>query len=57
MGPQKTPIEKTWEINVETDSINIDILGANLNCLLSMIKAINIPQYMTVIMSNRSQKK
>lgn len=29
MGPQKTPIEKTQEINVETDLINIDILGAN----------------------------
>ena len=29
MGAQKTPIQKTYEINIATDSINIDILGAN----------------------------
>ena len=29
MGAQKTPIQKTYEINIATYSINIDILGAN----------------------------
>ena len=29
MGAQKTPIQKTYEINVERESINIDFLGAN----------------------------
>ena len=29
MGAQKTLTQKTWEINVGTDSINIDFLGAN----------------------------
>ena len=29
MGAQKTPIQKTYEINVERESINIDFLGSN----------------------------
>ena len=29
MGAQKTPIQKTYEINVGQDSINIDFLGSN----------------------------
>ena len=29
MGAQKTPIHKTYEINVGTDSIIVDFLGAN----------------------------
>ena len=29
MGVQKTPIQKTYEINVGQDSINIDFLGSN----------------------------
>ena len=29
IGAQKIPIQKTYEINVGTDSINIDFLGAN----------------------------
>ena len=29
MGPQKTLIQKTYEINVGQDSLDIDILGAN----------------------------
>ena len=29
MGAQKTPIQKTYGINIGTDSINIDFLGAN----------------------------
>ena len=29
MGAQKTPIQKTYEINVERESINIDFLGTN----------------------------
>ena len=28
MGAQKTPIQKVYEINVGTDSVNIDYLGA-----------------------------
>ena len=56
MGAQKTLIQKTYEINICTDSINIDFLEVNrqstdLNYLVSMIKVINIPQYMTVTTS------
>ena len=29
MGAQKTPIQKTYKINLGTDSINIDFLGVN----------------------------
>ena len=29
IGAQKTPIEKTYEINVGKDSLNIDILASN----------------------------
>lgn len=29
MGAEKTPIQKTYEINIEQDSINVDFLGAN----------------------------
>ena len=29
MGTQKTPIQKTYEIIVGQDSINIDFLGSN----------------------------
>ena len=29
MGAQKTPIQKTYEINVGQDSLDIDVLGAN----------------------------
>ena len=29
MGGQKTPIQKTYEINVGQNSISIDFLGAN----------------------------
>ena len=29
MGSQKTPLQKTYEINVGQDSIDIDFLGAN----------------------------
>ena len=29
IGEQKIPIEKTYEINTGTDTINVDILGAN----------------------------
>ena len=29
MGTQKTPLQKTYEINVGQDSIDIDFLGAN----------------------------
>ena len=29
MSAQKTPIQKTYEINIGQDSINIDFLGAN----------------------------
>ena len=29
MGPQKTLIQKTYEINVGQDSLDIDILGTN----------------------------
>ena len=29
MGAQKTPIRKTYEINVGLDSLNIDFLGSN----------------------------
>ena len=29
MGTQKTPIQKTYEINVGLDSLNIDFLGSN----------------------------
>ena len=29
IGAQKIPIQKTYDINVGTDSINIDFLGAN----------------------------
>ena len=29
MGAQKTPIQKTYEINIGTDSINIGFLGLN----------------------------
>ena len=29
MGAQKTPIQKTYEINVGQDSLDIDFLGAN----------------------------
>ena len=29
MGSQNTSIQKTYEINIATDSINIDFLGAN----------------------------
>ena len=29
MGAQKTPIQKTYEINIGQDSINIDFLGTN----------------------------
>ena len=29
MGAQKTPIQKTYEINIRQDSINIHFLGSN----------------------------
>ena len=29
MGTQKLPIQKTYKINIGTDSIHIDSLGAN----------------------------
>ena len=29
MGAQNTPIQKTYEINIGQDSINIDFLGTN----------------------------
>ena len=29
MGTQKTPIQKTYDINVGQDSMDIDFLGAN----------------------------
>ena len=29
MGTQETPLQKTYEINVGQDSIDIDFLGAN----------------------------
>ena len=29
MGTQKTPLQKTYKINVGQDSFDIDILGAN----------------------------
>ena len=29
IGEQKIPIEKTYEINTGTDTINVDFLGAN----------------------------
>ena len=29
MGAQKTPIQKTYEINVGQDSLNIDFLDSN----------------------------
>ena len=29
MGAQKAPIQKTYEINLGTDSININFLGVN----------------------------
>ena len=29
MGAQKTPIQKTYEINTGSDSLNVEFLGAN----------------------------
>ena len=29
MGAQKSPIQKTYEINIGQDSLDIDFLGAN----------------------------
>ena len=29
MGAQRTPIQKTYEINTDQDSLNIDFLGTN----------------------------
>ena len=29
MGTQKTPIQRTYEINIGQDSLNIDFLGSN----------------------------
>ena len=29
MGAQKTPIQKTYEIKKESDSLNVEFLGAN----------------------------
>ena len=29
MGTQKTPIQKSYEINIGQDSLNIDFLGEN----------------------------
>ena len=29
MGVQKTPIQKTYEISVGSDTINVDFLGSN----------------------------
>ena len=29
MGAQKTPIKKTYEINTDSDSLNVEFLGSN----------------------------
>ena len=29
MGTQKTPLQKTYEINVGQDSIDVELVGAN----------------------------
>ena len=29
MGAQKTPIQKTYEINTGSDSLNVEFLGSN----------------------------
>ena len=29
MGTQKTPLQKTYEINADQDSIDVEFLGAN----------------------------
>ena len=57
MGAQKTTIQKTYKINIGTDSINIDLLESNrqfdwvelslsvvIIIILSVTKATNIQQ-------------
>ena len=53
MGTQRTPIQKTYEINVRQDSLDIDLLGANRQfdwTELSLVydKVTNMQQYSTV---------
>ena len=50
MGTQKTPLQKTYEINVGQDCLDIDFLGANR-------QVTNIPQYTTATMLLRSLKE
>ena len=57
MGAQKTPIQKTYEINVERESINIDFLGANrqfdwLEIFLVFDKSDKHTSYMTATTSS-----
>ena len=60
IGAQKTPIQKTYEINIGQDSINIDFLGTNrqfdwLEISLVFIKATNTQQFTTATTSNGLQ--
>ena len=60
MGAQNTPIQKTYEINIGQDSINIDFLGTNrqfdwLEISLVFIKATNTQQFTTATTSNGLQ--
>ena len=53
MGTQRTPIQKTYEINVRQDSLDIDLLGANrqfdwIELSLVYDKVTNMQQYTTV---------
>ena len=62
MGAQKIPTQKTYEINVDQDSLNIDFLGqidnlTGYDYLQCMIRATNIPQYMIVTISKWPQKQ
>ena len=50
MGTQKTPLQKTYEINVGQDCLDIDFLGANR-------QVTNIPQYTTATMLLGSLKE
>ena len=61
MGTQKTPIQKSYIINIGQDTLDIDFQGqigssTRLNYLLSMKKARNTCQYMTATMSRWPQK-
>ena len=50
MGTQKIPLQKSYEINVGQDSLDIDFLGANR-------QVTNIPQYATATMLLGSLKE